>query len=158
MRGEVEKVRDFAVAGYYDYSWAIYTEDWSYIHWLTDENSAEVMRATFYSKSVPSDHLKAMGRKGFALDQDAMFVDLPRVDDVFTVDEGFGSVESIKSVNTLHMPVSGRVAAVNNQLEGNPGLVNADCYGKGWMIRISPVEVKDNLLLEAEAYRTALAH
>ncbi|WP_303236653.1 sulfatase [uncultured Bilophila sp.] len=72
MRGEVDKVRDFAVAGYYDYSWAIYTEDWSYIHWLTDAETAEVMRATFYSKSVPKDHLEAMGRKGFALDQDAM--------------------------------------------------------------------------------------
>ena len=72
MRGEVDKVRDFAIAGYYDYSWAIYTDEWSYIHWLTDESTAEVMRASFYSKNVPSDHLTAMGRKGFALDQDNM--------------------------------------------------------------------------------------
>ncbi len=65
-RGEVTKVRDFAVAGYYPYSWAIFTEDWSYIHWVQAANKDnDKMAATYYSESIDSSHIKATGGKGY---------------------------------------------------------------------------------------------
>ncbi len=75
MRGEVDKVRDFAIAGFYDYSWAIYTEDWSYIHWLADEKANAAMRATFYSEHVPDEHLKAIGGRGYKTDSASLAVE-----------------------------------------------------------------------------------
>ena len=62
-RGEVEKVRDFAISGYYPYSWAMFTDEWSYIHWIPSDNS-DTMARDFYAASVNSDHLRAVGGKG----------------------------------------------------------------------------------------------
>ncbi len=61
-RGEVEKVRDFAIAGYHPYSWAIFTDDWSYIHWNKGDNEVDTMEmvANFYGGSEQTDHLKAV--------------------------------------------------------------------------------------------------
>ncbi len=65
-RGEVDKVRDFSIAGYYPYSWAIFTEDWSYVHWnQPDKRNNEEMAIQFYSESIDSSHLKAVGGKGY---------------------------------------------------------------------------------------------
>lgn len=66
LRGEVDKVRDFAIAGFYDYAWAIYTEEWSYIHWLASEEAGRQMHGTFYSRNVPSEHLTAVGGRGYS--------------------------------------------------------------------------------------------
>ncbi len=60
MRGEVEKVRDFAIAGYYPYSWAIFTDDWSYIHW-NKEMTNPLEMASFYGESIDNSHLVVDG-------------------------------------------------------------------------------------------------
>lgn len=84
---------------------------------------------------------------------DIVYVDVDTLDD--TVEEGdvFGSVEAVKTVSDLFMPLSGEVIAFNETLEDAPELVNTDPYGKGWMIKI---EISDNSqiekLLNAEAY------
>jgi hypothetical protein len=66
VRGEVDKVRDFAVAGYHGYSWGMFTDDWSYVHWLQPENKdSSKMAATFYSESTDCSHIKATGGKGY---------------------------------------------------------------------------------------------
>lgn len=62
-RGETKKVRDFAIAGYHGYSWCIYNDDWSYIHWVRTEG-ADRMGKDFYAASVDSSHLRATGGKG----------------------------------------------------------------------------------------------
>ena len=62
-RGEVDKVRDFAIAGYHGYSWSIITPEWSYIHWLKPDEDGRLMRSSFYRKGVDSSHLKAVGGK-----------------------------------------------------------------------------------------------
>jgi arylsulfatase A-like enzyme len=62
--GEVDKVRDFAIAGYYDYSWSIITEDWSYIHWLQPDEDGKIMRLKFYRGNIDGSHLEATGGKG----------------------------------------------------------------------------------------------
>ncbi len=68
MTGEEEKVRDFAIAGYYKYSWAIYTEDYSYIHWVKEVDNTMAMAMDFYNETTgeSSAHLKAIGGKSLA--------------------------------------------------------------------------------------------
>ncbi len=83
---------------------------------------------------------------------DVVYVELPRVGDKFSAGEPFGSVESVKSVNELFIPVSGEVVAANEILVDSPELVNSEPHGGGWMIRIrltNPSEV-DSLLSASE--------
>ena len=61
--GEVDKVRDFAIAGYYDYSWSIITDEWSYIHWLQPDDDGKTMRLKFYRANIDGSHLAAVGGK-----------------------------------------------------------------------------------------------
>lgn len=85
---------------------------------------------------------------------DIVYVDVDTLDD--TVEEGdvFGSVEAVKTVSDLFMPLTGEVIEFNDSLEDDPELVNSDPYGKGWMIKI---EISDSSqiedLLDAEAYQ-----
>ena len=100
-----------------------------------------------------------VGISDYAQDQlgEIVYVDLPAVGDYFVAKDEFGTVESIKSVNTLHMPVSGAVTAVNHDLDANPALINVDCYERAWLIRIKPDSVSDlDFLLSAEGYRAFL--
>ncbi len=67
-RGETDKVRDFAVAGYHGYSWALYTENWAFIHWLKDAQDplmGPLMGLDFYAGEIDDAHLRAVGGKGF---------------------------------------------------------------------------------------------
>ncbi len=67
---------------------------------------------------------------------DVVYVELPKIGDSFSQGEPFGSVESVKSVNELFIPVSGEVIEINEALADSPELVNTDPYGDGWMIKI----------------------
>ncbi len=83
---------------------------------------------------------------------DVVYVELPRVDDKFEAGEPFGSVESVKAVSEIYMPVSGVVVDVNSALNDAPEKVNSDPYGDGWMIVIKPDNpaTLDGLLTAAE--------
>ena len=105
--------------------------------------------------------LKVDGTKGvigvtqFAQDQlgDVVFVEVPTVGTELEKENTFGVVESVKTVSDLYAPISGKVVAVNKDLEANPELVNQDCYGKGWMIEIELSDPSQaDGLLSAEAY------
>lgn len=92
---------------------------------------------------------------------DVVFVQLPDVGAELTAGESFGEVESTKSVSDLYAPLSGKVAAVNGDLDGSPQLVNSDPYGAGWLldIHVSDTAELDSAisdLLDAEAYRGTL--
>jgi len=83
---------------------------------------------------------------------DVVYVELPKVGDKFEASEPFGSVESVKAVSEIYMPVSGSVIEVNDSLNDAPEQVNEDSYGEGWMIRIridNPAQV-DALLTSIE--------
>lgn len=101
-----------------------------------------------------------VGITDYAQDQlgEIAFVDLPAAGT--EVEEGaeFGSVESLKSVNSLYMPVAGTVESANEELEGTPTLVNISAYEQGWMIRMRPADAAavDKLMTAAE-YRAQLA-
>jgi glycine cleavage system H protein len=79
-----------------------------------------------------------VGISDYAQDQlgDVVFVELPQVGDTFSKGDEFGTVESVKAVSELYMPVSGEIAAVNTALEDAPELVNNEPYGGGWMIEV----------------------
>ena len=88
---------------------------------------------------------------------DIVFVELPDIEDEIDSGDEFGSVESVKAVSSLFMPVSGRITAVNTELKDSPELNNEECYDDGWMIRvelITPDESAD--LLSAEEYEEFL--
>jgi glycine cleavage system H protein len=83
---------------------------------------------------------------------DVVYVELPKVGDKFEASEPFGSVESVKAVSEIYMPVGGKVIEVNESLNDSPEQVNEDPYGEGWMIRIkidNPSQV-DALLTAVE--------
>jgi glycine cleavage system H protein len=83
---------------------------------------------------------------------DVVYVELPKPADTFSAHETFGSVESVKAVSELFIPVGGEVVEVNETLQDEPEKVNTDPYGEGWMVRIrltEPGEV-DSLLNAAE--------
>lgn len=83
-----------------------------------------------------------------------VFVDIDTVGETIAQGEVFGSVEAVKTVSDLNMPVSGEVLEINPALDGQPELVNNDPYGEGWMIKITvndPAEL-DNLM-DAEGYQ-----
>ncbi len=96
-----------------------------------------------------------IGISDYAQDQlgDIVFVELPEVGDSLDKGEEFGSVESVKAVSELLLPIGGEVVAVNEALEDAPELVNQDPYDKGWMVEIKPAdpaEVDD--LMTKDAY------
>lgn len=85
---------------------------------------------------------------------DIVYVDVDTLDD--TVEEGavFGSVEAVKTVSDLFMPLTGEVIEFNEALENEPELVNSDPYGKGWMIKVAIADSSQiENLLDAEAYQ-----
>ncbi|GEA13891.1 MAG: glycine cleavage system protein [Moorella sp. (in: firmicutes)] len=85
---------------------------------------------------------------------DIVFVELPQVGDELAAGDSFGVVESVKSASDVYAPVGGKVVAVNEALLDSPQDINADPYGKGWMIELEmsdPDEIED--LMDAGAYR-----
>jgi len=83
---------------------------------------------------------------------DVVYVELPKIGDKFESAEPFGSVESVKAVSEIYMPLSGTVAEVNGALNDTPEKVNEDPYGEGWMVVLqleNPSQV-DALLTAAE--------
>ncbi|HKJ06105.1 MAG TPA: glycine cleavage system protein GcvH [Flavobacteriaceae bacterium] len=85
---------------------------------------------------------------------DIVYVDVDTVDETLEREEVFGSVEAVKTVSDLFMPLSGEVVEFNEALEDEPEKVNTDAYGNGWMIKIEmskPEEVND--LLSPEQYK-----
>ena len=85
---------------------------------------------------------------------DIVYVEIETVGESLATEEVFGTVEAVKTVSDLFMPVSGEILEMNNALEGDPELVNSDPYGKGWMIKVKmsdPSEV--DALLSASAYQ-----
>ncbi|TNE72155.1 MAG: glycine cleavage system protein GcvH, partial [Bacteroidetes bacterium] len=67
---------------------------------------------------------------------DIVFVEIETVDETLDQEEVFGSIEAVKTVSDLFMPVSGEIIELNEEIESSPELVNSDPYGKGWMIKV----------------------
>ena len=88
---------------------------------------------------------------------DIVFLDIPSVGETLDKDEVFGSIEAVKTVADLLLPVAGEIVEFNAALEGEPALVNSDPYGEGWIIKIKMTDLAQvNDLMDAAAYTAML--
>ena len=84
---------------------------------------------------------------------DIVFLEFPDLDTVFNVGDIFGTIEAVKTVSDLYMPLGGKIVEVNNILNDNPEKINEDPYGKGWMVKIIIDEnATKNQLLDSKKY------
>ena len=84
---------------------------------------------------------------------DIVYVEIETIGETLDQEEVFGSVEAVKTVSDLFMPVSGEILEFNEALEGNPELVNSDPYGEGWMIKVKLTDASQyDELLDAATY------
>jgi len=89
---------------------------------------------------------------------DIVYIDINTVGKMLSAEAVFGTVEAVKTVSDLFLPVSGTILEVNSALTAQPELVNTDPYGAGWMVKVTVVNVADvEALLTSEAY-TQLVH
>lgn len=89
---------------------------------------------------------------------DLVFVELPEVGDSLNAGDNVAVVESVKAASDIYAPVSGEVVEVNSRLADAPELVNEDCYGDGWLLKMSIADESDlDDLLDAEAYEAQVA-
>jgi glycine cleavage system H protein len=106
------------------------------------------------------DGTVTVGITAHAVEQlgDITAVSLPDVGESIQNSERFGDIDSVKAVSDLYAPLDGEVVERNGRLDDEPELVNEDCYGAGWMIRIKPRDIKQlDGLLDAAAYGELLA-
>lgn len=88
---------------------------------------------------------------------DIVFVDIPTEGETLEADEVFGTIEVVKTISDLFLPVAGEVLEQNSALEENPELVNKDPYGEGWLIKMKPANTGDLAnLLDAEGYKAVV--
>ena len=96
-----------------------------------------------------------IGINDYAQDQlgEIVFVEMPQEGDAFSAEDEFGSVESVKAVSEMYMPISGEIVAVNEDLEDAPEKVNEDCYQSGWIIKVKASDLSEmDALMDKAAY------
>ena len=104
---------------------------------------------------LKQDDTVKIGISDYAQDQlgDIVFVEFPEVGESFNKGDEFGTVESVKAVSELYMPISGEITGINKSLEDSPELVNTAPYDDGWMIEIQPGNPEElHHLLDQKAY------
>lgn len=85
---------------------------------------------------------------------DIVYVEIETVGESLGKEEVFGSVEAVKTVSDLFMPISGEILELNENLEGNPELVNTDPYNEGWMVKLKITDASElDSLLDSEGYK-----
>jgi glycine cleavage system H protein len=117
----------------------LYTRDHEWVR--IEGNKAEV--------GITDHAQKALG--------DIVFIELPDTEDEIDAGDEFGSIESVKAVTSLFMPMSGRVIAVNTELKDSPEIINEECYDEGWVIRLELSNQEESTeLLSSEDYKEFL--
>lgn len=108
-----------------------------------------------YVKTTADAGVVLIGITDFAQGElgDIVYVDLPKPGARFNAHDVFGTVEAVKAVSELFMPVTGEVLEINGALDGEPALVNSDPYGGGWMIKVKLDTDGDAGLMTADEYQ-----
>ena len=101
------------------------------------------------------DDIATIGITDFAQGElgDIVYVEIEKVGESFSKEEVFGTVEAVKTVSDLFMPLTGEIIDINQTLNEKPELVNEDPYGQGWMIKIKLNSPETNNLLNSEEYK-----
>ncbi len=85
---------------------------------------------------------------------DVVFVEVETEGETLDAEEVFGTIEAVKTVSDMYMPVGGKVLEFNSQLESNPELINKDSYGEGWIVKIKMSNLEElNELMNADEYK-----
>ena len=108
-----------------------------------------------YVKPTDDPAVFAVGITDYAQGElgDIVYLDLPKPGASFDAHAVFGTIEAVKAVSELYMPVAGEVVEVNPRLDGEPALVNSDPYGDGWMLKVRLADDADrSALMDAGAY------
>ena len=106
-----------------------------------------------------NDNVATIGITDFAQGElgDIVYVEVETLDETMDAEEVFGTVEAVKTVSDLFMPLKGTIIAFNENLEDQPELVNEDPYGEGWMIKVELEDPSDVAsLLEAADYKSVI--
>ncbi|TWP23245.1 glycine cleavage system protein GcvH [Apibacter muscae] len=106
------------------------------------------------------DNIAYIGITDYAQNQlgDIVYVDIDTVGKVLNPGDVYGTVEAVKTVSDLFMPIEGKILEINNEIENSPELVNSDSYGKGWIIKVELTKLSSTEgLLNAEEYKSLVA-
>ena len=87
---------------------------------------------------------------------DIVFVDIDSIGSILNQDDIFGSIEAVKTVSDLFMPVNGEVTEMNHNLETNPELINESPYEKGWIVKVKIYDIDESKLLSMSEYKAHL--
>jgi glycine cleavage system H protein len=108
---------------------------------------------------ITEGNIAVIGVTDFAQSElgDIVFVEIETLGQTFAANEIFGTVEAVKTVSDLFLPVAGKIIEVNPALTDAPELVNNDPYGEGWMIKIEVADLADvEALMDSEAYQSSI--
>lgn len=108
---------------------------------------------------VEDDGTVTVGLSAFAIEQlgDVVYMELPSVGDSLTTGQVFGVVESVKAAVDMNSPVSGKVVAVNDNIQDDPDVLNRDTYGEGWLMRVEVAGLDEyEILMDAAGYENYL--
>ena len=110
-----------------------------------------------YVMADPDGSVVTIGITDYAQGElgDVVYVELPKVGATYGAHDVFGTIEAVKAVSELYMPLAGEVVEVNERLDGEPALVNTDPYGDGWMIKLR-VTGDRSALLDAAQYSSLI--
>jgi glycine cleavage system H protein len=111
-----------------------------------------------YIKSTGEDGVYLVGITDYAQGElgDVVFVELPQAGARYDAHQTFGTIEAVKAVSDLYMPISGEVVEANTALDANPAAVNSDPYGDGWMIKVRADGPLGDDLMDAAAYTSLI--
>ena len=112
-----------------------------------------------FVKATDEAGVFAVGITDFAQGElgDIVYVELPKVGATYGSHDVFGTVEAVKAVSELYMPVAGEIVAINDRLDKEPALINTDPYGDGWMVKVKIVAGADAGLLSSGDYKSHLS-
>jgi glycine cleavage system H protein len=123
---------------------------------INDLNLPEEVKYTKDHEWAKADgNIVTIGINDYAQDQlgEIVFVELPEVGDTFSQEDEFGSLESVKAVSEMYIPISGEIQAINEDLEDTPELVNQDCYQGGWIVKVKADDLSQlDGLMDKTAY------
>lgn len=111
-----------------------------------------------YIKPSGEDGVYIIGITDYAQGElgDVVFVELPRAGSTYTAHQVFGTIEAVKAVSDLYMPIAGEVVETNATLDADPATVNSDPYGAGWMIKVRADGPLGDDLMDAAAYTSLI--
>ncbi len=111
-----------------------------------------------FVKATDDASVFAVGITDFAQGElgDIVYVELPKVGATYAANDVFGTVEAVKAVSELFMPVAGEIVAINDRLDKEPALINTDPFGDGWMVKVKIAAGADAALLSSAEYKSHL--